>query len=200
MGSCEKLHGAVIDHVGSGETRVFREIKALGEELENYGKAGPEVQAGFEGSFGKTPAKAALYFDWNNWWAIHQSAGPSTNLNYLDELYRFYRAFHRANIPVDIVGPEDDLEKYKILAAPVLYMVPGTDALSSISKICGTAVGNALRVLLIRAVSGINARAVGIFRALPGTGHNAAAGTPLPSACHKTNCRKHCGSCPSHFI
>ena len=142
MGNCEKLHGAVIDHVGTGETRVFREIKALGGELEGYWKTSGESFNGtagkiYEGSFGRTPAKVALYFDWNNWWAIHQSAGPSTDLNYIKEFYRFYRAFYRANVPVDIVGPEDDLEKYKILAAPVLYMIPGTDAIESISKICG---------------------------------------------------------------
>ncbi|MBO5503432.1 MAG: beta-galactosidase trimerization domain-containing protein, partial [Lachnospiraceae bacterium] len=137
MGNCEKLHGAVIDHVGTGETRVFREIKALGKELEALGRADSK-DGNFQGSFGRTPAKAALYFDWNNWWGIHQSAGPSTDLNYIDEFYSFYRAFHRANIPVDIVGPEDDLSGYKILAAPVLYMVPGTDALSSISNACGS--------------------------------------------------------------
>ena len=147
MGNCEKLHGAVIDHVGSSETRVFREIKALGGELEGYWKTSGESLNGtagkiYGGSFGRTPARVALYFDWNNWWATHQSAGPSTDLDYIKEFYRFYRAFYRANVPVDIVGPEDDLEKYKILAAPVLYMIPGTDALTSISKICGTVFGN----------------------------------------------------------
>lgn len=35
IGACEKFHGAVIDHVGHEETRVFKEVTALGDELEN---------------------------------------------------------------------------------------------------------------------------------------------------------------------
>lgn len=34
VGGCEKFHGAVIAHVGTENTRVFREVKQLGEELE----------------------------------------------------------------------------------------------------------------------------------------------------------------------
>ena len=37
IGACEKYHGAVIDHVGNENTRVFREITALGEELVKIG-------------------------------------------------------------------------------------------------------------------------------------------------------------------
>ena len=33
IGACEKYHGAVIDHVGTEHTRVFKEISALGKEL-----------------------------------------------------------------------------------------------------------------------------------------------------------------------
>ena len=34
VGGCEKFHGAVIAHAGTENTRVFREVKQLGEELE----------------------------------------------------------------------------------------------------------------------------------------------------------------------
>ena len=37
VGGCEKFHGAVIGHVGHNNTRVFREVKQLGEELERLG-------------------------------------------------------------------------------------------------------------------------------------------------------------------
>jgi beta-galactosidase len=37
IGACEEYHGAVIDHVGNENTRVFREVTALGEELQNIG-------------------------------------------------------------------------------------------------------------------------------------------------------------------
>lgn len=113
VGACEKLHGAVIDHVGTNETRVFREVKAIGAELKELG----------EQTLGAvTDAKAAIYFDWDNWWAIECSAGPNCDLKYKDEIYNYYQALYKLNIPVDIVGPEDDLGKYQLLIAPILYM------------------------------------------------------------------------------
>lgn len=112
-GACEKLHGAVIDHAGTDRTRVYREVQSLGAELEKIG--GKTLGAVSE-------ARAAVYFDWDNWWGIECSAGPSCKLKYKDEIYNYYSALHSLNIPVDIVGPEDDLERYSLLIAPVLYM------------------------------------------------------------------------------
>lgn len=113
VGACEKLHGAVIDHAGTNETRVFREVKELGEELHRLG--GQTLGA-------VTEAKAAVYFDWDNWWALECSAGPSCELKYKDEILNYYRALYELNIPVDIIGPEDDLASYRLLIAPLLYM------------------------------------------------------------------------------
>lgn len=65
IGACEKYHGAVIDHVGNENTRVFREITALGEEL-------TELSDTLLGA--RTPAEVAVVFDWDNWWATVLSA------------------------------------------------------------------------------------------------------------------------------
>ncbi len=119
IGSCEKYHGAVIDHAGHEHTRVFREVAQLGAELD---KLGGEIL----GSVGT--AKAALMFDWENWWAVEYSAGPSVSLKYHDEVMKYYAALHSQNIPVDLVGEEDDLSGYKLVVAPVFYMTkPGVD-------------------------------------------------------------------------
>lgn len=119
IGACEKLHGALIDHVGTGNTRVYREAAALGAELKRLGE---------ETLGAVTRAQAALYVDWDNWWAIECSAGPSCLLKYLDEVELYYEALHRMNVPVDIVGAEDSLEGYRLVVAPLLYMVkPGYD-------------------------------------------------------------------------
>ena len=119
IGACEKFHGAVIDHVGNEHTRVFREIAKLGRELEKLGD-------GILGS--RSDAKAAILFDWDNWWALEYSAGPSCDLKYLDEIFSYYRALEEQNYPVDFVSVEDDLEQYEIVIAPVLYMTkPGCD-------------------------------------------------------------------------
>lgn len=114
IGACEKYHGALIDHVGNEHTRVFREMQALGEELK---------QIGGRTLGGRTPAKVAILMDWDNWWALEYSAGPSCDLKYLDEVERYYTAFYEQNIPVDFVSVEEELEKYAIVVAPVLYMV-----------------------------------------------------------------------------
>ncbi len=118
-GSFEKYHGAVIGHSGQESTRVFREVARLGEELS---RLGGEILGS------RVPARAAMIFDWENWWAAEYSAGPTGYLSYTEEAYRYYRAFHQRNIPVDIIGEEDDFSEYRLLVAPILYMVkPGVD-------------------------------------------------------------------------
>ncbi|MGN0514618.1 MAG: beta-galactosidase [Lachnospiraceae bacterium] len=113
IGACEKYHGAVIDHAGRDDTRVFHEVEALGEELECLKDVFLE---------GRTPSETAIIFDWDNWWAVEYSAGPSVRMKYLDAVKNYYTALFNQNIPVDIIGVEDDLRKYKIVIAPLLYM------------------------------------------------------------------------------
>ncbi len=117
-GACEKYHGAVIDHVGTEHTRVFREISALGAELQQIGRRTLGM---------KTRSDIAILMDWDNWWAIEYSAGPSCELKYLDEIGRFYECFRNLNYNVDIISPEDALTDYKLVIAPVYYMVKGND-------------------------------------------------------------------------
>lgn len=98
IGACEKYHGAVIDHVGTENTRVFREISQLGKELQ---------QLGDKTLGARSRAKAAILVDWDNWWAIEYSAGQSRDLKYLDEVFLYYRALEEQNYAVDIIGVEE---------------------------------------------------------------------------------------------
>lgn len=116
IGACEKYHGAVIAHCGHENTRVFRELTQIGEELETIGDS-------FLGARGM--AKVAIVFDWDNWWAIEYSAGPTVELKYHDECLKYYTALHDKNIATDIISVEDDLSQYDIVIAPVLYMTKG---------------------------------------------------------------------------
>lgn len=119
IGACEKYHGAIIDHCGHENTRVFREVAQLGWELKKLGDK--LLGTG-------TVAQAAILFDWENWWAAEFSAGPTNRLRLVEEVQRIYESLHSRNIPVDIIGCEDDLSKYQLVIAPVLYMVkPGVD-------------------------------------------------------------------------
>ncbi|MGO4106910.1 beta-galactosidase [Paenibacillus sp. YAF4_2] len=114
VGACEKYHGAVIEHVGHEHTRVFRECAELGAEL---GKLGDTLLDS------RVKAKVAILFDWENWWAIEMSSGPTIALKYVDEAHKFYDALYRAGIAAEVVSVEADLSGYDLVIAPVMYMV-----------------------------------------------------------------------------
>ncbi|MBV6374959.1 beta-galactosidase [Enterococcus casseliflavus] len=113
IGACEKFHGAVIEHVGHEDTRVFRETAALGAELAQLSDIiGTQTQA-----------QVAVIFDWDNYWALEYTSGPTVDLKYVEQIHRYYRYFYDQNIAVDLVPVDADLSKYKLVAAPVLYMI-----------------------------------------------------------------------------
>lgn len=113
-GACEKYHGALISHSGSENTRVFKECSKLGSELKKLG--GQMLDSVFK-------SKAAIIFDWENWWAAELSSGPSIQLSYLKQIEKYYKAFYNMNITIDFVKPDGDLSNYDIVIAPLLYMV-----------------------------------------------------------------------------
>ncbi|NUT45169.1 MAG: beta-galactosidase [Thermoactinospora sp.] len=115
-GACEKYHGAVIGHAGRDDTRVFREVAALGAELERLGDATLGA---------RTPARVALLFDWDSWWALEISDGPSRLVKYLDVVLAYYRAVWRTGTDVDVVAVTADLSGYDVVVAPALHMVKG---------------------------------------------------------------------------
>lgn len=113
VGGCEKFHGAVIAHAGTKNTRVFREVKQLGEELERL-----DLLLGAENK-----AEVGILFDWENYWALEYTSGPNADITYVDTIHQYYEFFYRKNIAVDMVPADVDFEKYRLIVAPVLYMV-----------------------------------------------------------------------------
>jgi beta-galactosidase len=113
-GGCEKLHGAVIEHSGRDDTRVFREVSQIGAELAALGDTvvGAHLNA-----------RVAVVFDWDNWQALEDAVGPVRQKRYYDTVSQHYVAFHRKNIAVDVVFPDSDFTPYTLLIAPMLYMV-----------------------------------------------------------------------------
>ncbi len=114
VGGCEKFHGAVIAHEGSENTRVFREVSQLGEELKRIG--GSVIGSGNE-------ARVGIMFDWDNYWALEYTSGPNQDLRYVDQILRYYEYFYQKNISVDMIPVDGELGKYDLVVAPVLYMV-----------------------------------------------------------------------------
>lgn len=108
----EKHHSGMLPHAGA-ETRVFREVKALGSELKSLTPL----------LFSRVKAQAAIVMDWNNWWALELDSKPSADLKLIPQLYSYYKALFDRNICVDFVHPEGDLSAYRLIIAPNLYLV-----------------------------------------------------------------------------
>lgn len=112
-GSSEKFHGAVIDHYGGSDTRVFGEVTRIGEALEKLQE--------LAGTW--TDAKAAVLYDWENRWAMEDAQGPrNEGLFYKETVEKSYYAFRKLGLDVDVIDMEQDLDHYRVVAVPMLYM------------------------------------------------------------------------------
>jgi beta-galactosidase len=110
----EKFHGAVIDHVGHLDTRVGREVSALGEMLS---KLTPVMGC-------RTEARVAIIFDQQNRWALDDAQGPrNKGMEYEKTVNEHYRPFWEKGVAVDVINADADLSRYHLVIAPMLYMV-----------------------------------------------------------------------------
>ncbi len=116
-GGSEKMHGAIVDHARSTETRVFRELAEVGETLK---KLQPVLGTG-------TVPEAAVIFDWEVMTALNVSGGPShESKRVMDTVLAHYRALWELNIPTDVIESRADFSGYKLIVAPMLYaLLPG---------------------------------------------------------------------------
>nr|WP_204487944.1 beta-galactosidase [Caldicoprobacter guelmensis] len=116
-GCVEKFHGAVVDHCGHENTRVFKDVAEVGKVLE---KLDPIVGT-------TVRPEVAIIYDWENRWAIDDAQGPRREKkDYLLTCQSHYRTFWENGVPVDVIDMDCDFSGYKLLIAPMLYMVrPG---------------------------------------------------------------------------
>lgn len=113
-GAAEQFHGAVVDHLGRDDTRVFKEVSEVGEILKKL--------APVTGS--KVTSKAAVLFDWSNRWAIKDMQGMARDTkNYEKEVRKFYNIHLKKGINADIVFPLEDLSSYSLVVLPMYYAV-----------------------------------------------------------------------------
>lgn len=112
-GSSEKFHGAVVDHVGHEDTRVFKEVSEVGDILK---KIKPVLAS-------HTTSKIAIVFDWDNWWAINHYQGYSNiSKNYKKTCFSHYKALYNLGLNVDVISTNTSLDGYDMVVAPQLYM------------------------------------------------------------------------------
>lgn len=112
-GAFEKFHGAVLDHKNGENTRTFREVAEVGLRL-------AKTEKQIMGSCNR--AEIAMIFDWENWWALEDAAGPRLDMNYKRVFLKHYRAFWEMGIDVDIVNMDGELKNYRMVIAPLNYL------------------------------------------------------------------------------
>ena len=113
----EKYHSAMVPHAGT-DTMVWREVVDLGAKLRRLSEvAGSRVEA-----------DAALVFTWDSWWAAEGEAHPSSEVRVVENLGEWHRAFWEAAVTTDVVAPDADLSRYRLVVVPNLYLVSDAQA------------------------------------------------------------------------
>lgn len=113
-GGHEKFHGAVVDHAGTNETRVFKEVARLGKELKKIGSV----------TGGRCDGRVAVICDWENSLAVtHFHGYNNLRRDYFEECAKWHTPFTLRGIPCDVISQEDDYKKYDLIIAPFMYML-----------------------------------------------------------------------------
>jgi beta-galactosidase len=113
----EANHGALVDVDGTPDP-IYDEYAQIGAEFE---KAGPTL-AGTSAH-----AQVALLHSYPSRWAMNWQ---KMNLAYepIAELMSYYTPLRALGYSVDIVPPDRDLSQYKLVIAPGLMLIQGSDA------------------------------------------------------------------------
>lgn len=111
MGTEQFWHG-ILGHSGK-PGRIYQEVKRLTETFSKHMDA-------FEGSVPK-PEVAIVHSFRQNYAFQIQPHHPK--LTYVKEIYKYYRAFYEKKIPVDFVQDTDDLSNYKLVVAPLQFLM-----------------------------------------------------------------------------
>ena len=119
----EKFYGGVLDHEGSGNNRMYKEICQMGQEI-------AQLRPLLQGT--KVRADSCILLSFDNNWATDQPLRHNKNFSQQEHILKYYTALHGKNIPVDFARPpstDEDLEelkKYRLVIAPSLHLLdPG---------------------------------------------------------------------------
>jgi beta-galactosidase len=115
-GGAEKFHGAVMSHLGSSDTRVFREVEEVGRNLELIEAVGTST----------VEARIAVVYDLENEWALSAAQMPGNKLkNYQKRCVAHHGVFWQMSVACDVIDSQacPDFSKYALIVAPMLYMV-----------------------------------------------------------------------------
>ncbi|MEU8277045.1 beta-galactosidase [Microbispora bryophytorum] len=112
-GGAEQWHPGMVPHAGP-DSRVFREVCALGEALER-------IPAPVDGSLAE--AEVAILWDEEAWWAVQGPGLPSAEIDYLAAAQQAHRVLWRQGVAVCFAHPSHDLPAYRAVLVPSLYLI-----------------------------------------------------------------------------
>jgi beta-galactosidase len=106
----------MLPHAGT-DTRIWREVVQFGDWLRQL----PELPAP------GNDAEVAIIISWDNWWAVENLNHPVV-LGYAEQIWAWYDAFHTRHIQVDFRPPDGNLDGYRLVVAPQLYLLTDSGA------------------------------------------------------------------------
>lgn len=115
-GQMEQFHGAVVSHDNSSDTRVFRDVEKLGKELKKIKQVSGSL----------TNNEVAILFDYDNLWSLRNAwlyRNIEWDKGYFEILCKNYGALWELNIGCDFVFVNEDFSRYKVIVAPMLFML-----------------------------------------------------------------------------
>jgi beta-galactosidase len=115
----EQFQGAVLTHATHNDSRVYRELVQVGDELKLLAAALKETVV--------KPDVCILYSHENEW-SLQYPLQPNRHFNLREHIHLFYNALHDRNILVDFARPIEDLSAYKLVIAPSLHLLSEGEA------------------------------------------------------------------------
>jgi beta-galactosidase len=120
----EQNHGAIVDVDGEPDP-IYTEYSQVGREFE---KAGPAIQGT------SVNADIAILDSYPSRWAIDwQKMNPAYDA--VEELRSYYAPLHKLGYSIDIIPPDRDLSKYKLVIAPGLNILTQAEA-DNLTRYC----------------------------------------------------------------
>lgn len=114
-GASEMFHGAVISNQNGDNTRTYKDVQKVGEDLQ---KLTPILESHYQ------QAKVAIVFDYENMWALDDARTYSNETKkYWETIQKHYQFFWEHDIPVEIINVDDDLKNYKLVIDPMHFLM-----------------------------------------------------------------------------
>lgn len=111
MGTEQYWHGLLPHNSKPG--RYYREAEAM---MHQYAPLLREIAGAMPAS------RAAILRSYEQEWAF-QIQPHHPQHRYVDHLLTYYKAFYRRNVPVDFLAPEADFTPYRVLIAPLQFLM-----------------------------------------------------------------------------